>query len=292
MNASNAIVIGATSVAQSNGGTPALIAIGVSASAGRSVGSVTSMAMGNSSVAREDDLCVGHSASSSASTAANKNTILGNSASNNTSQAEAVVIGSGRVTTGVGIVSIGARGGGTGNHSVTIGWSSAANGAQSIILGSNLVSTLANTAFIGTPNTDIQTVIVGIGDTVAGIPAARTVRFSNASGANLAAGDATIVAPRSTGSAVAAALNFDVGQVGGAGSALQALVRMLRLTGTGAAIGGTLTIASAQLLATTVALTNGAGAAVGTLLNAPAAGNPTKWVPVDDAGVTRYLPMW
>ena len=37
---------------------------------------------------------------------------------------------------------------------------------------------------------------------------------------------------------------------------------------------------------------NGAAAALGTLTNAPAAGDPTKWVPIDDNGTTRYLPAW
>jgi hypothetical protein len=38
--------------------------------------------------------------------------------------------------------------------------------------------------------------------------------------------------------------------------------------------------------------TNGAAAASGTLTNAPAAGNPTKWIPIDDNGTTRYIPAW
>jgi len=37
---------------------------------------------------------------------------------------------------------------------------------------------------------------------------------------------------------------------------------------------------------------NGAGAAAGTLTNAPTAGNPTKWLKIDDNGVTRYIPTW
>lgn len=37
---------------------------------------------------------------------------------------------------------------------------------------------------------------------------------------------------------------------------------------------------------------NNAAANVGTLTNAPALGNPTKWVPVDDNGVIRNVPMW
>lgn len=37
---------------------------------------------------------------------------------------------------------------------------------------------------------------------------------------------------------------------------------------------------------------DGSGAQVGTLTNAPAAGNPTKWVAFDDAGTTRFIPTW
>ncbi len=53
-----------------------------------------------------------------------------------------------------------------------------------------------------------------------------------------------------------------------------------------------LTVGSTTLLTTSAALTNGAAAQAGTLLNAPAAGNPTKWVPINDNGTTRYIPAW
>jgi hypothetical protein len=53
-----------------------------------------------------------------------------------------------------------------------------------------------------------------------------------------------------------------------------------------------ITINVATLLRSSVALTNGAGASTGTLTNAPAAGNPTKWVPISDNGTTRYIPAW
>jgi hypothetical protein len=64
------------------------------------------------------------------------------------------------------------------------------------------------------------------------------------------------------------------------------------------ASGGDLAISSAivlsqtTLLKTSVALTNGAAANTGTLTNSPAAGNPTKWIPIDDNGTTRYIPAW
>ena len=40
------------------------------------------------------------------------------------------------------------------------------------------------------------------------------------------------------------------------------------------------------------AFDNGAGASAGTLTNAPAVGNPTKWIPIDDNGTTRHIPAW
>jgi hypothetical protein len=69
-------------------------------------------------------------------------------------------------------------------------------------------------------------------------------------------------------------------------------------TGTSLVLTGNLT--AVQLIAgnagalvnTTTAMTDGAGVGAGTLLNAPAAGNPTKWIPVDDNGTIRYFPAW
>jgi len=49
---------------------------------------------------------------------------------------------------------------------------------------------------------------------------------------------------------------------------------------------------AAALVHSLIALNNGAAASVGTLTNAPAAGNPTKWIPIDDHGTTRFIPAW
>jgi hypothetical protein len=46
------------------------------------------------------------------------------------------------------------------------------------------------------------------------------------------------------------------------------------------------------LMRSTVNMANGAAAAVGTLNNAPAAGDPTKWLKFDDNGTLRYIPAW
>lgn len=57
-------------------------------------------------------------------------------------------------------------------------------------------------------------------------------------------------------------------------------------------IAGKIVTGSTTLHETSVALTNGAAAATGTLTNAPVAGNPTKWIPINDNGTTRYVPAW
>lgn len=51
--------------------------------------------------------------------------------------------------------------------------------------------------------------------------------------------------------------------------------------------GGTIPI-----FTTNSAITSGAGASAGTLTNAPSVGNPTKWIPINDNGTTRYIPAW
>jgi hypothetical protein len=47
-----------------------------------------------------------------------------------------------------------------------------------------------------------------------------------------------------------------------------------------------------QLIQGSAGFTNNAAAAAGTLLNAPVAGNPTKWIPINDNGTIRNIPAW
>ncbi len=55
---------------------------------------------------------------------------------------------------------------------------------------------------------------------------------------------------------------------------------------------GAIEVNSAVMLKSNTALTNGAGASLGTLTNAPAAGNPTKWISINDNGTVRQIPCW
>lgn len=50
--------------------------------------------------------------------------------------------------------------------------------------------------------------------------------------------------------------------------------------------------AATPIFRTSSAITSGAGASAGTLTNAPTVGNPTKWIPINDNGTTRYIPAW
>ena len=63
------------------------------------------------------------------------------------------------------------------------------------------------------------------------------------------------------------------------------------ILGTAAATKVTTSTVTAAL-STSASLNNGAAASLGTLTNSPTAGNPTKWIPIDDNGTTRYLPAW
>lgn len=56
--------------------------------------------------------------------------------------------------------------------------------------------------------------------------------------------------------------------------------------------GETFVAPNGTLLFTLAALTNNAGAGAGTLTNAPAAGNPTKWIKINDNGTVRSIPAW
>lgn len=55
---------------------------------------------------------------------------------------------------------------------------------------------------------------------------------------------------------------------------------------------GNVVLPGGVMFRTAAALTNGAGILAATTLNSPVLGNPTKWVPVNDNGVTRYSPLW
>lgn len=125
-----------------------------------------------------------------------------------------VQAGSGAVVIGTSAVSSGVV-----NGAIAIG--AAANlSTLGIAIGRSAVDMGTGVAQIGASGTPITTLNVGAGDTIA-TPAAKTVRFTNATGADNAAGNVTIQAPLSTGAAAGAAVVIAVGVPIGSSSTLQ-----------------------------------------------------------------------
>lgn len=86
---------------------------------------------------------------------------------------------------------------------------------------------------------------------------------------------------------------YQIGEIGGLGNGTAVTIDDIAKDVTITANDGLrITTTSGVMLILANALANGAGAAAGTLLNAPAAGNPTKWIPIDDGGTTRHIPAW
>jgi len=74
------------------------------------------------------------------------------------------------------------------------------------------------------------------------------------------------------------------------------IVNWTAITGTPTTVGGygisdALFVESSEIKIPQ-AVGNGAGVDVGTLNNAPAAGNPTKWLQINDNGTIRFIPAW
>lgn len=76
------------------------------------------------------------------------------------------------------------------------------------------------------------------------------------------------------------------------GSTTDAGAYALQVTGAAIFSSTVTTLGGATFHTTSSALTDGAGAAVATFTNAPVAGNPTKWIGLNDNGTTRYIPAF
>lgn len=111
-------------------------------------------------------------------------------------------------------------------------------------------------------------------------------RLKSAQGLDIAAGDFTVVGPRATGNAASGSIVFQTGAAGASSSTLQTATSVFRITNA----------QKAEVMLdnglTFVNQTSGAGAAGGTLTNAPSAGNPSHWLRVQINGANRFIPCW
>lgn len=160
--------------------------------------------------------------------------------------------------------------------------------APSIILGGGMtdnVAALGATFILGGSLTVISKMLVGRGQTHTATIGGFTLSCTNGiTTNNLDMGAMTIIAPLSTGNAANGHIIFQTGAIAGAGNAQQVATTQFRVLASAGGAG----VASVDI----ANVTNGAAAAVGTLNNAPAAGDPTFWVPIQVNGVVKHIPAW
>ncbi len=244
----SATIIGNNPVVTFTGGGNVAVVIGDGATADSNInagGSGTSLAIGTTSVAGDGDTVLGCNASGTKTQNNNYNVIIGALATQTLTRGNAVVIGhatTSAATLGVVVGANSSIGSGTKNtvlgqgssvsgaftNCVVLGQGSTAGASAQIVLGVGGLSIGANTAQIGTPGTIISTFVLGQGDT-ATTPGAVTMRFTNGSGADNAAGNLVVIAPLSTGAGTPATILFQTGHVGGSSSTLQTATTILQL---------------------------------------------------------------
>ncbi|MCC3246655.1 hypothetical protein LG047_15240 [Methylocystis sp. WRRC1] len=135
-----------------------------------------------------------------------------------------------------------------------------------------------------------------LGAADAASPVAQTLSVQSvvAGTTNTAGVDWTLTGSQGTGTGAGGKIIFKVAPAGLTGSAQNALADALTINADKSVVfASNITIGdAAALIKSSVAMNNGAAAQTGTLTNAPAAGNPTKWIPINDNGTTRYIPAW
>lgn len=199
-----------------NGGTAGGVAVGFSAT----IASPGCVVIGYSaqsllsSNAGQAVVVIGDSAN------ANKGgtTVVGGSSQANGTNAS--VFGSSSNANATGSTTVGAASLNSGVDTILIGRGGTLASNQQIAIGAAAVDIGVNVAQLGTPGTPINTFVLGAGDTIVS-PAARTMRFTNASGIDNAAGGLTIQSPLSTGAAAPATISFQLGAAGATGAGLQ-----------------------------------------------------------------------
>jgi hypothetical protein len=239
-NPVSGVIIGDTAQASGNAGGATVVVIGENALAvlGNAGGGGAVVIGGSGLADHPGSVVVGRAAQASLVSTASQNTVtIGDGATS--TKAGTTVVGGAASTTQTGAVVIGSGASATGasSNAIVIGQlSGTANGSE-IIIGAGNSGIAANTLQLGGPSSVINTVVIGAGNTLAGT-AAKSIRFTNASGSDNAAGSVTWQAPLSTGAASAAVHIFTAGVVGGSSSTLQTATEGLRIGGGIIAIGG------------------------------------------------------
>lgn len=209
------------------------VAIGQAATTNTNAGSSSPIAIGLNANAQSDCVVIGSNASSNINHAIGVGSVvIGSGATSNKAQGFNVCIGYTATVTQTNAVAIGSGATVTAaasqTYSIAIGAGTTITGTQSITIGGGGANIGDNTMQLGAPSTIITTFVLGGGNTVA-TPAARTIRFTNGSGTDNAAGNVTLTAPLSTGAATAAKIIFAVGIVGASSATVQTAQNVISL---------------------------------------------------------------
>lgn len=215
------LVFGTSAYGQGNAGGAMVVSIGPLANAQASnAGGQDSLAIGWLAIARTYDTVIGNNAQSNVqSVFGNANTVVGRNSTSNVAQGANTVIGASNTASAqfVVIVGQGSSASAAANRALIFGSGNAATHSHVVLVGHGAPSFQANTAVLGGTDTIINTVVIGSGNTMAA-PAAKTLRWTNATGVDNAAGNVTFVAPLSTGAATEATFSIAVGTVQAAGA--------------------------------------------------------------------------
>ena len=137
---------------------------------------------------------------------------------------------------------------------------------------------------------------INVGDTIVGMfansgIAASTTITANGTGSG-GIGTYTVSTSQTVAATQFVSGNLSVNGIGGGGVVnTDTTYRPITISNDGAATGQVI-FNQTSMPGTLTPFANGSGAATATLTNAPIAGNPTKWIFINDGGVTRRIPAW
>jgi len=250
-----------------------------------------------------DNVFIGFQVMGTASVAGpSQNVVIGSGANLGTlSQSDSVVIGFNATTAGASAV---------GNH-VCIGQGAVGNTATDAV-GGNVV--IGQNARVTPGETLGQNVIIGsnAGRSLAGITgnvlvletnnssgtAQKCLVFGQFASGNIVLGNSISGTSQDTGGAgatnIVKLINGTIGAAAPVGGGYFYVTAGNLHWVSSAGVDSQLSETAAGQLASNAiaAYTNNAAAAAGTLTNAPVAGNPTKWIPINDNGTIRNIPAW
>lgn len=169
------------------------------------------------------------------------------------------------------------------------------NTSIGLVYGSGLQIQWSNNTDAGAGSSDLSLARLAAASVRQGLapsatPVAQTFTLGEASrpgtDLNVAGSNGTIRSGLGTGNATGSSLIFQTPDPIASSTVAQTYGQRLSLS----ALGATFDIPDQGLRINNQV--NGAGAATGTLTNAPAAGNPNFWLPINIAGTVRYVPCW